>query len=61
MKLIPSALTPPAEVKRRLDTCNSCPEKTEHPVARVAQCAACGCFIAAKTRIRSSTCPLNKW
>ena len=39
----------------RINICRSC----EHYVLMV--CKKCGCFMPAKTRIRSARCPLDKW
>jgi hypothetical protein len=57
----PIFLAPADEQARRQAVCDACPEKKQHPVARAAYCGKCGCFIAGKTRLKRSTCPLNKW
>ena len=41
----------------RLQLCNSCP----HFVKSTSQCKKCGCFMSAKTRLKSATCPIGKW
>lgn len=41
----------------RMDICNVCPEII--PLTK--QCKQCGCFMAAKTRLKEAKCPLNKW
>lgn len=41
----------------RLNTCLSCPELTPH----THQCKKCGCFMALKTKLVVSKCPLGKW
>ncbi len=43
------------EQKERLDICGSC----EHYTG--SRCELCGCFMNFKTRLRNSTCPINKW
>jgi len=45
------------EATRRFDICQSCPELT-HITLR---CKQCGCFMAAKTKLQTATCPLGKW
>ena len=44
-------------VKVRMDTCKSCDQF--EPIQE--RCKSCGCFMRAKTSLRTSTCPLNKW
>ena len=41
--------------KERLDICVKC----EFFVG--SRCSKCGCFMATKTKFRSSKCPINKW
>lgn len=41
----------------RLEICNSCP----HLIQLTKQCKKCGCFMAVKTKIEASTCPVGKW
>jgi hypothetical protein len=41
----------------RLDICKQC----EHLIRPINQCSKCGCFVAAKTWVESSSCPLKKW
>jgi len=43
------------EITRRLSVCNTC----EH--FNGTRCLKCGCFIALKTRMRTSKCPVGKW
>jgi hypothetical protein len=47
----------PELAESRLATCRQCPELV--PV--VDQCKRCGCFMALKTTIKISKCPLGKW
>lgn len=39
----------------RKEICETCPSKA------VLICGECGCLIAAKVRLNSASCPLNKW
>jgi hypothetical protein len=41
--------------KRRWEICKECPELMMYI------CKQCGCFMPAKTRLRSANCPLQKW
>jgi hypothetical protein len=41
----------------RYSLCLECPELIE----LTKQCKKCGCFMAAKTKLKSATCPLGKW
>ena len=41
----------------RLKLCRSCPEL----IKLTSQCKKCGCFMAAKTKLKQATCPLGKW
>lgn len=41
----------------RLNICKTCPEF----FSLTTQCKKCGCFMAAKTKLESAKCPLNKW
>lgn len=42
---------------KRMQICHSCP----HFVQSTSQCAKCGCFMSAKTRLSQSQCPVGKW
>lgn len=46
-----------ALVKERLAICKGCPELRKP----LDQCAACGCFVKAKTMLKAASCPLGKW
>jgi hypothetical protein len=47
------------DIAARLSICATCPARMgEMPLAR---CRACGCFLAAKSRFASESCPLQKW
>lgn len=46
-----------AILQERLDTCEGCPELRKP----FDQCAACGCFVKAKVRLKGASCPLGKW
>lgn len=41
----------------RMNTCKSC----EYFNAKTTQCRHCGCFMSAKTRLKSGSCPVGKW
>jgi hypothetical protein len=41
----------------RISTCNSC----EYFNDKTTQCRQCGCFMSAKTRLKTSSCPVGKW
>lgn len=40
----------------RMEICNSCPFKGDDN-----RCGKCGCFLPAKTRVKKSSCPINRW
>lgn len=44
------------QVAERLAACRSCDQLRSNRT-----CAKCGCFVDAKARFRSQTCPLRKW
>ena len=44
------------QVTERLSVCASCNQLRSNR-----SCAKCGCFVDAKARFRSQTCPLRKW
>jgi hypothetical protein len=41
----------------RFNICKSCPELLKITI----QCKKCGCFMAAKTKLQKSECPIGKW
>jgi hypothetical protein len=41
----------------RLEICNACPQL----ISLTSQCKLCGCFMKAKTKIETATCPIGKW
>lgn len=43
--------------KERYSICKACPEL----IKVTKQCKKCGCFMAAKTKIKGADCPLGKW
>lgn len=45
------------EADRRFDICKSCPEI----ISLTKTCKICGCFMAAKTKIKRASCPIGKW
>tara|TARA_R100001509_G_scaffold43854_1_gene23798 strand:- start:1046 stop:1204 length:159 start_codon:yes stop_codon:yes gene_type:complete len=44
---------------RRLDICRDCEHKRDSYLGL--KCAACGCFLEAKTRVLFMHCPREKW
>ena len=45
------------DAEDRYNICLSCPEL----INLTRQCKLCGCFMAAKTKLKHATCPLGKW
>lgn len=43
--------------KERIAICNACPELND----TLRQCKVCLCFVDAKTKLKSSSCPEKKW
>tara|TARA_Y100000817_G_scaffold293553_1_gene266624 strand:+ start:4023 stop:4382 length:360 start_codon:yes stop_codon:yes gene_type:complete len=43
--------------EKRLEICNQCPKF----IKEQGRCSLCGCFLKAKVRIVSETCPIGKW
>lgn len=41
----------------RYNICLECPEL----VKLTNQCKLCGCFMAAKTKLKTASCPIGKW
>jgi len=41
----------------RYEICLGCPEL----IKLTKQCKKCGCFMAVKTKIKASVCPIGKW
>jgi hypothetical protein len=41
----------------RINICNSCPFFRKEDK----RCTKCGCFMEAKTRLKKTYCPVNKW
>jgi hypothetical protein len=41
----------------RMNICNSCP----FFIKESKRCTKCGCFMEAKTRLKKTYCPINKW
>lgn len=65
-------LFPPEKLKeaitemseQRMEICNACPHiSTKHntPLRPDVHCIKCGCTLAAKTKVFSTHCPINKW
>jgi len=48
---------PPEEVERLLTICVECPKYVE----KGPRCGKCGCFLSAKTALKTWHCPLKKW
>lgn len=47
----------PAAAAARLEVCQACPQY----LADSGRCAACGCYLAAKTTWQLQSCPEGKW
>jgi predicted Zn-ribbon and HTH transcriptional regulator len=43
--------------KERFSICKACPEL----IKLTTQCKKCGCFMAAKTKLKTASCPIGKW
>ena len=43
--------------KDRLEICKACPEF----IKLTTTCKKCGCFMAAKTKLKGAACPIGKW
>jgi len=43
--------------EERMEICRTCEFYNE----RTTQCKKCGCFMAAKTLLKDSSCPIGKW
>jgi len=43
--------------KTILEICKCCPEL----IQLTTTCKKCGCFMAVKTKLKASTCPIGKW
>jgi hypothetical protein len=50
------ALATKEKAKSRMDICKACPKLTLKSI-----CSECGCFMQAKTRLKISSCPEQKW
>jgi hypothetical protein len=49
--------TPEDVQKERMGICAGC----EHFIKMTNQCKKCGCIMTIKTKLLSSTCPIEKW
>ena len=45
------------EADKRYSICQECPLF----ILSTKRCSECGCFMAAKTKLKHATCPINKW
>ena len=45
------------ESSLRMSVCLECP----HLSHTLLQCEKCGCFMKAKTKLKTAKCPINKW
>jgi hypothetical protein len=41
----------------RYEICKACP----HLIKMTKQCSKCGCFMAAKVKLKEAACPIGKW
>ena len=46
--------------KMRADRVATC-ERCVHFIAQFRQCEVCGCFVDAKSRLQTESCPRHKW
>lgn len=53
-----SPLRTTEELGECFDICRDCEEYRPHPIAT---CGKCGCFLSAKARMATESCPLGKW
>jgi hypothetical protein len=44
-------------LEERLQICSTCPQF----IKATKQCKKCGCFMAAKTKLKMASCPIGKW
>lgn len=54
---IKESLAPEEVAAKRIEICIACPEL----IQITKTCKKCGCFMAAKTKIKNVECPLKKW
>lgn len=54
---IKDSLAPEEVATKRIEICIACPELIQ--VTKT--CKQCGCFMAAKTKMKNVECPLKKW
>jgi hypothetical protein len=46
-------------LENRAKICRTCEHKKQ--VVEVDVCEKCGCILVLKTKLKSSTCPINRW
>lgn len=46
-----------ATQQSRMQICDSCEDFN----SKTTQCRKCGCFMSAKTRLKTASCPVGKW
>jgi hypothetical protein len=55
----------PEYAQARLDECNKCEKRVSNPYneedKEMKWCGQCGCFLPAKTLVKSEFCPIYKW
>jgi hypothetical protein len=52
-----TVFVPESVSNSRINICYSC----DNFIKLTTQCKKCGCFMTAKTKIESATCPIGKW
>lgn len=61
----PNAYIEKGLYKKRLDLCNSCPERLKNsknkPLNKFSRCPMCGCIISLKAKLSTEECPLGDW
>lgn len=55
-KLLAAHICTKEEAKTRYDICTKCDNLTI-----LKTCKLCGCFCPAKTKLRATSCPIDKW
>jgi flavoprotein len=50
-------------IKKRLAICKVCPKASRKRADGISlnKCTVCGCYLELKTKVKSETCPLEKW
>ena len=61
----PSKYVSKDEYRRRLELCNSCPDRLKatdgKSLGKTSRCPICYCFIYLKAKLSTESCPANDW